>query len=36
MAMIADYLDDIKLAKMVNERISKEWDQAIPVDINAL
>ena len=36
MAIIADYLDDIKLAKMVNERIEKEWSNAVEVDINDL
>lgn len=36
MAIIADYLDDIKLAKIVNERINKEWDNAVEVDINDL
>ena len=36
MAIIAEYLDDIKLAKLVNERIDKEWDKAVEVDINDL
>jgi len=36
MAMIADYLDDIKLAKMANERITNEWEQAEEVNINDL
>ncbi len=36
MAMIADYLDDIKLAKMANERIANEWEQAEEVNINDL
>jgi len=36
MSVIADYLDDIKLAKLVNERIDKEWDKAVEVNINDL
>jgi hypothetical protein len=36
MSALADYLEDIKLAKMANERISKEWDRTIAVDINDL
>lgn len=36
MAAFADYLDDIKLAKLVNARIDKEWDKAVEVDINDL
>ena len=36
MSQIADYIDDIKLSKIANERISKEWDKAFEVDINDL
>lgn len=36
MAMFADYLDDIKLSKLANERIASEWEQAEEVDINDL
>ncbi len=36
MAMISRYLDDIKLAKMTNERIANEWEQAEEVNINDL
>ncbi|MDQ5920921.1 MAG: Prevent-host-death protein [Pseudomonadota bacterium] len=36
MEVIADYLDDIKLAKLVNERIDKEWDKAVEVNIDDL
>lgn len=36
MAVIADYLDDIKLVKLVNERIDKEWDKAVEVNIDEL
>jgi len=36
MSVLADYLEDMRLAKMVNERVSKEWDKAISVDINEL
>jgi hypothetical protein len=36
MALVADYLDDISLKKVVKQRIENEWDKAIEVDINEL
>lgn len=36
MADIVEYIDDIKLARIVNERIAKEWDQAVKVNIDDL
>lgn len=36
MSLINDYLDEMKLAKVVNERINKEWGKALEVDINDL
>lgn len=36
MALFADYLDDIKLAKLANDRIDHEWDKAIEVSIDEL
>lgn len=36
MALFADYLDDVKLAKLANDRISNEWDKAIEVSIDEL
>jgi len=36
MAEIVDYMDDIKLAKLVNERIAKEWHSAVEVNIDDL
>ena len=33
MSALADYLEDLKLAKMANKRISKEWDKAIVICI---
>jgi hypothetical protein len=36
MPVTVEYLDDIKLVKLVNERIDKEWDKAVEVNINEL
>ncbi len=36
MVKVADYMEDMELSRIANERIAKEWDQAIAVDINDL
>jgi hypothetical protein len=36
MSIIADYLDEIKLVEAVNQRIDKEWNKAVEVNVDEL